>query len=145
MNLVELKRIFRGPKYTIGKLYVNGKYICDTLEDPDRDLNRNGVFDGDEEKIWRDTAIPNGDYEIEFRYSPSFSRRYGGKEMPYVINVPHFEGILFHWGNTAKDTHGCILVGQNTKVGMVLNSKITFDKVYDQLRSLKGGINLKVY
>lgn len=112
-----LKRIALRPDYTIGKLYVNGAYFCDTLEDKVTDVNKNGIFDGNEKKKYGESAIPYGRYEVEVNYSPKFRRR-----LPRLMNVPHFEGILIHRGNTPKDTAGCILVGENKEVGKVLNS-----------------------
>lgn len=112
-----LERKWLKENYTIGRLYVNGKFFCNTLEDTVRDINRNGIFDCGELKISGHTAIPYGEYEIIVNYSPRFKR-----ELPRLLNVPHFEGILIHRGNTHKDSSGCILVGENTKVGMVLNS-----------------------
>lgn len=116
---LELNRVFLGPKYTIGKLSIDGKYYCDTLEDPNRDTNKNGIFDGTEKKIAGDTCIPYGTYKIIVNVSPRF-----GRELPRLLNVPSFEGILIHRGNTAKDTAGCILVGENSVKGKVLNSTI---------------------
>lgn len=112
-----LERKWCKPEYTIGRLYINGKFYCNTLEDTVRDINKNGIFDCGELKISGHTAIPYGEYEIIVNYSPRFKR-----ELPRLLNVPHFEGILIHRGNTHKDSSGCILVGENTKVGMVLNS-----------------------
>lgn len=112
-----LERKWLKENYTIGRLYVNGKFFCNTLEDTVRDINKNGIFDCGELKISGHTAIPYGEYEIIVNYSPRFKR-----ELPRLLNVPHFEGILIHRGNTHKDSSGCILVGENTKVGMVLNS-----------------------
>lgn len=116
MNLV-LERKYLKSEYTIGNLCINGKFFCNTLEDCVRDINKNGTFDCGELKIKGHTAIPYGKYEIIVNYSPKFKR-----ELPRLLNVPHFEGILIHRGNTHKDSSGCILVGENTKKGMVLNS-----------------------
>lgn len=116
MNLV-LERKYLKSDYAIGNLYINGKFFCNTLEDCVRDINKNGTFDCGELKIKGHTAIPYGKYEIIVNYSPKFKR-----ELPRLLNVPHFEGILIHRGNTHKDSSGCILVGENTKKGMVLNS-----------------------
>lgn len=112
-----LERKWLKENYTIGRLFVNGVFFCNTLEDTVRDINKNGIFDCGELKISGHTAIPYGEYEIIVNYSPRFKR-----ELPRLLNVPHFEGILIHRGNTHKDSSGCILVGENTKVGMVLNS-----------------------
>lgn len=108
-----------GPEYTIGKLSIDGKPYCDTLEDPNRDTNKNGIFDGDEKKVAGNTCIPFGKYKVIVNVSPRF-----GRELPRLLNVPSFDGILIHRGNTAKDTAGCILVGENSVKGKVLNSTI---------------------
>lgn len=114
---LELKRRFLGKSYTIGSLSIDGKKFCDTLEDRVRDLNKNGVFDGDEKKVYGETAIPYGTYDVVVDYSPKFKR-----ELPRLQNVRHFEGILIHRGNTAEDSAGCILVGENEVKGKVINS-----------------------
>lgn len=114
---LELKRRFLGESYTIGSLSIDGKKFCDTLEDKVRDLNKNGVFDGDEKKVYAETAIPYGTYDIVVDYSPKFKRK-----LPRLQNVKHFEGILIHRGNTAEDSAGCILVGENKVKGKVINS-----------------------
>lgn len=114
---LELKRRFLGESYTIGSLSIDGKKFCDTLEDKGRDLNKNGVFDGDEKKVYAETAIPYGTYNVVVDYSPKFKR-----ELPRLQNVKHFEGILIHRGNTAEDSAGCILVGENKVKGKVINS-----------------------
>ena len=112
-----LERKWLKDKYTIGNLYVNGVFFCNTLEDKIVDLNKNGVFDCGELKISGHTAIPYGEYEIKLTYSPKFKR-----ELPLLIDVPYFEGIRIHRGNTRKDTSGCILVGENKEKGKVINS-----------------------
>lgn len=114
---LELKRRFLGESYTIGSFSIDGKKFCDTLEDKVRDLNKNGVFDGDEKKVYAETAIPYGTYNVVVDYSPKFKR-----ELPRLQNVKHFEGILIHRGNTAEDSAGCILVGENKVKGKVINS-----------------------
>lgn len=112
-----LTRRFRGEDYTIGTLYIDGERFCDTLEDQDRDANRNGVFDGDEKKVAGTTAVPNGTYQVVVNQSPRF-----GRELPRLLAVPSFEGVLIHRGNTPEDTAGCILVGENKVKGRVINS-----------------------
>lgn len=109
MNLL-LRRVALRKDYTVGKLYVDGEYWCDTLEDPVRDLAK-------EKKVAGRTAIPAGEYEVVVNISPKF-----GRLLPRLLRVPHFEGILIHRGNTAEDTAGCILPGENRAVGKVLNS-----------------------
>lgn len=120
-----LKRIALRPTYTIGKLYIDDVYFCDTIEDTVRDLNKNGKFDNGEKKIHSKTAIPYGIYEIKWTYSPRFK-----KYTPQLMNVPSFEGIRIHSGNTSADTEGCLILGKNKQVGKVLNSRDTINKFY---------------
>ncbi|MCB6972509.1 DUF5675 family protein [Butyricimonas sp. DFI.6.44] len=107
---LELNRIVKKPLYTIGRLFVDGEYFCDTLEDRCRDLDK-------EEKVMNETAIPAGTYEVIVNVSAKFKRK-----LPLLLNVPHFTGIRIHKGNTDKDTSGCILVGENRIPGRVINS-----------------------
>lgn len=120
-----LKRIALRPTYTIGKLYIDDAYFCDTLEDTVRDTNKSGKFDNGEQKIKGKTAIPYGIYEIKWTYSPRFK-----KYTPQLMNVPSFEGIRVHAGNTSADTEGCLILGENKQVGKVLNSRATINKFY---------------
>lgn len=120
-----LKRIALRPTYTIGKLYIDDVYFCDTIEDTVRDLNKNGKFDNGEKKVHSKTAIPYGIYEIKWTYSPRFK-----KYTPQLMNVPSFEGIRIHAGNTSSDTEGCLILGKNKQVGKVLNSRDTINKFY---------------
>lgn len=120
-----LKRIALRPTYTIGKLYIDDAYFCDTLEDTVRDTNKSGKFDDGEQKIKGKTAIPYGTYEIKWTYSPRFK-----KYTPQLMNVPSFEGIRVHAGNTSADTEGCLILGENKQVGKVLNSRATINKFY---------------
>ena len=106
---VEVKRIFKGNEYTIGKLYIDGAYFCDTLEDT---VRPNG------QKINGKTAIPAGTYKVRKTMSPRFKTI-----LPEILNVPNFTGVRIHSGNTAKDTEGCLLLGLNKSKGAVLNSK----------------------
>ena len=70
------------------------------------------------------TAIPAGTYEVIFNWSPKF-----GKNLPRLLNVPHFTGILIHSGNTAADSAGCILVGNNTEKGRLTSSRDTSNRL----------------
>ena len=114
---LRLERKYFKETYTIGNLYINGSFFSNTLEDKNRDVNKNGKFDNGETKIYGETCIPFGTYKIILTMSPKFKR-----ELPRLLNVPSFEGVLIHRGNTAKDSAGCILVGENKAVGKVLNS-----------------------
>lgn len=114
---LRLRRIALKDEYTIGKLYIDGEYFCDVLEPPTRDLNKNGIFDNGETKVKNDTAIPFGIYNVIVNRSPRFKR-----DLPRLLNVPDFDGVLIHRGNTKNDTSGCILVGENKVKGKVVNS-----------------------
>jgi hypothetical protein len=117
---LRLKRLYPKKNYTIGKLYINGVFYCDTLEDPVRDYNKDGDLDDPGEgKVWGNTAIPYGTYEVVVTWSPKFKRM-----LPLVMGVKHFTGIRIHAGNTIADTAGCILPGENKSPGRVMNSRV---------------------
>lgn len=136
-----IKRVALKPTYTIGHMYFNGKYVCDTLEDTVRDLDKDGKFDNGEVKIKGQTAVPYGIYEVVWAHSPKYKRY-----TPRLLNVNSFSGILIHSGNTAKDTDGCILVGENKQKGMVLNSRATVAKIYPIIRDAckRGKVRLTI-
>jgi hypothetical protein len=149
MKLV-LERTFRGSAYTIGKLYVDGDYFCDTLEDVDRGLSSDMPLSKiNEKKVYGETAIPTGTYKVVMNVvSPKFKDRAWAKpwdgKLPRLENVPGYEGVLIHVGNKAEDTLGCILVGQNKVKGQVINSTATFDKLMDLLTQTND-ITIKIY
>ena len=135
-----LKRIAKMEKYTIGKLYVDGEYFADTLEDADRNLT--STMSKDEiakVKVYGKTAIPTGTYVVDMNtVSPKFGKRswaqpYEGK-VPRLQDVPGYEGVLIHPGNTADDTSGCILVGRNKVKGQVVESQNTFHSLMNILK-----------
>lgn len=137
---IEVKRIALKDKYTIGHMYIDGKFVCDTLEDKVRDLNKNGKFDNGEVKIPKETAIPYGTYNVTMNIqSPKYSnyakypyaKKYNAF-MPRLQNVPSFEGVLIHAGNTADHTSGCILVGENKIKGQVINSQKIWTNLMDK-------------
>ena len=136
---LELKRIFRGPKYTIGKLYVDNQYICDTLEDTDRGLKQTDSLSSiQKKKVYGQTAIPTGTYGITLNViSPKFKDRGWAKfcngKLPRLLNVPGYDGVLIHVGNKPEDTLGCILVGYNKIKGQLINSTEAFKKLYSVL------------
>lgn len=124
---ITVKRIAIRSGYTIGRLSVNNQYFCDTLEDRDRGLtSAMSRLDIARIKVKGQTAIPTGRYRIIFTYSPKFRRK-----MPLLLDVPGFDAIRFHYGNTAADSEGCLLVGENKRKGMVLNSRKTFERLND--------------
>ena len=140
MELV-VNRKYKKQSYTIGDLYIDGKFFSNTLEDADRGLDNSMSLDKILElKKPSITAIPRGTYRITLDvYSPRFGNKSFYKEvcdgkLPRLLNVKGFEGILIHAGNTHTDTSGCLLVGSNTEKGKVLNSQDTFRKLYKLLK-----------
>ena len=130
--------------YTIGKLYCNGAYLCDTLEDKDRGLTSE-MSDSEilKLKVKGKTCIPSGIYIIDLNtVSPRMSKSAfymevcGGK-VPRLLGVKSYSGVLIHAGNGPEDTEGCILVGKNKAVGKVLDSKNTFADIYKILKHFK--------
>jgi hypothetical protein len=139
---LQVKRIFKGDRYTIGKLYIDGVYECDTIEDVVRELSATcpntprGIACACKEKVYAQTAIPAGTYRVTMEYSPWFKRT-----LPYLHNVPHFIGILIHSGNDQGHSSGCLIVGKNKVVGKVLESKATLDAL---LKKISGPKNLTI-
>ena len=115
---LELKRIARKERYTIGRLSVDGTYFCDTLEDTDRGLSDSMTLEEIKtRKVFSQTAIPTGTYTVGIHYWVKHRRN-----VPILNGVKGFSGILIHAGCTHEDTMGCILVGRNTEVGRLTNS-----------------------
>lgn len=110
---------------TISKMYIDGNFVCYTLEDVVRD-----------KKIAGETAIPEGKYKITLRNeggkNESYKKMYPSmhKGMLYVNDVPNYEYVLIHKGNTKKDTEGCLLVGEDIGVDSVSNSAKAYEKIY---------------
>lgn len=141
---LRLERRYKCNGYTIGRLYIDGSYFCDTLEDADRGLHSGmSAEEIAAKKLKSITAIPTGVYRVTLDVvSPRFGREKFYKEvcrgkLPRLVGVSGFEGVLIHCGNTAKDTDGCILVGQNKVNGQVINSRDTFRRLYPQMLAAK--------
>lgn len=137
---LQLKRRYKGTNYTIGDLYIDGEWFSNTLEDTDRNLT--STMSKDEiakVKVYGKTAIPTGTYVVDMNtVSPKFGKRswaqpYEGK-VPRLQDVPGYEGVLIHPGNTADDTSGCILVGRNKVKGQVVESQNTFHSLMNILK-----------
>lgn len=135
-----LIRIANRPTYCIGKLYIDGKWFCDTLEDTDRGLDDSmdvetilGL------KVYGMTAIPTGIYVVQLTYSPKYK-----KILPLITNVKGYAGVRIHSGNTEKDTEGCVLVGKNKEVGKVLDSRKTFNLLMKKINQSNGKIILDI-
>lgn len=130
--------------YTIGRLYVDGELFCNTLEDRDRGLRQGDSLASIKvRKVYGETAIPKGTYRVAMNtVSPKYAavdwyKNLCGGKMPRIVNVPGFDGILIHPGgsNGPLDTMGCILVGKNTIVGKLTESKATFQKLYKRMKA----------
>lgn len=137
-----LERKYPKSNYTIGNLYIDGKFYCNILEDTVRDINKDGTFNCGELKISGHTAIPYGEYEVKVTYSPKFRR-----QLPLLLNVKHFEGIRIHRGNSSKDSSGCLLPGENLKKGMVLNStkyELELTKLIKECNNRKEKVTIKI-
>ena len=138
---IKIDRTNKKETYTIGNLYVDGRWLCSTLEDRDRGLEQSdtvayirGV------KIPGETAIPTGRYRITMdvvsqKYNGvKWYRDFCGGRMPRLLNVPGFEGILIHPGSDALSTAGCILVGLNTMRGRLTASRAKFQELYKLMK-----------
>jgi len=113
-----LKRLHRTENSTIGELSIDGKFECYTLEDKERDV-----------KIKGETAIAKGTYNVTITQSNRFKRL-----LPLLANVPNFEGVRIHAGNTNHDTEGCILVGTTRSKDFIGNSRVAFDKLFKKMQ-----------
>ena len=125
---LKLIRTWYADTYTIGKLYIDGVYFCDTLEDKNRDVDKNGIFNNGEKKVYGKTCIPFGTYKVILSMSSRFK-----KILPLLLNVPQFDGIRIHSGNTDEDSSGCILVGINDIKGRISKSTITLNSLMTKL------------
>lgn len=139
-----VKRKYKKQNYTIGNLYVDGKFFSNTLEDTDRGLkDYMTISEILEQKKPSKTAIPSGTYSVtldvvspKFGSKPFYKEVCNGK-LPRLVNVKGFDGVLIHAGNTAEDSAGCLLVGMNLEKGKVFKSQETFRKLYEVLNEAK--------
>lgn len=125
--LIELKRTLKLPKCTIGDLYVDGKFVCYVVEDTVREVIGQPVATW---KIPHVTAIPVGTYDVIIDMSNRFK-----KLLPLIKNVPGFEGVRIHTGNTAEDTEGCLIVGNIKMVSSVGQSKVAMAKLQPMIQA----------
>lgn len=139
---IKVERRWPKATYVIGVLFIDGIRYCETLEDADRGLKQT---DSEEyikaRKVAGETAIPKGKYTITMNVT---SPKYAGVawywnlcrgKMPRLLHVPGFDGILIHPGSDALSTRGCVLVGKNTKVGKLTDSKVTFQQIYKLMKA----------
>lgn len=144
---IKVDRKWKKEKYTIGRLYINGEFICNTIEDTDRGLTQSmSEEEIKSKKIYGKTAIPSGRYKILMNVvSPKFSQKEfymnvcKGK-VPRLKGIKGFSGVLIHSAATADNVEGCIGVGFNTEIGRLTSIKEAFEKVYSKLSSSKEDI-----
>ena len=126
MNLTLYRKWFTDIS-TTGALFIDGAFFCYTLEDAVR-----------EQKVYGKTAIPYGKYEVVITYSPRFQ-----KNMPLLLNVPNFECVRIHTGNTARDTEGCILVGKSKGYDFVGGSRKAYDELMERIKGQKVTLEIR--
>jgi len=125
-----VRRKYRKTEYTIGAMYIDGVYFCDTVEDCDRGLLQGMSFDAIKKiKVYGKTAIPMGRYKITLTHSQKFN-----KTLPLINDVKGFAGIRIHNGVNADSSLGCIIVGENKIKGGVINSRVTMERLMSKLR-----------
>lgn len=118
---IEIKRLHKTKNSTIGELSIDGKFECYTLEDKERPI-----------KIKSETAIPKGTYKVIINQSNRFKRL-----LPLLLNVPNFEGVRIHSGNSNHDTEGCILVGRTMTKDYIGQSRLAFEKLFKKMQLAK--------
>lgn len=138
---LRLERTYKKEKYTIGRLYVDGVFFCNTLEDVDRGLTQETTaLEIAEKKVYGETAIPTGTYKVVLDvYSPKFGKKeyyknFCGGYLPRLLNVKGFNGILIHRGVDQYDSAGCILVGWNRVKGKLVDSQKAFEELYKMMK-----------
>jgi hypothetical protein len=130
---ITIERKYKKDTYTIGRIYIDGVYFCDSLEDKDRNLDSSmSLEDVLAKKVYGETAIPYGTYDAEVTYSPKFKR-----DLLLIKDVKGFTGIRVHNGSFATDSLGCILCGKNTHVGMLSESKKTLEAFMKRIEGEK--------
>lgn len=120
--VITVKRLYKTENSTIGEMLVDGVFECFTLEDKERPV-----------KIKGETAIPKGTYRVIINQSNRFKRL-----LPLLIDVPNFEGVRIHSGNSNHDTEGCILVGQTRNKNYIGQSRKAFDKLFKKMQAAKN-------
>jgi len=136
---IVLKRTDFTDKTTISEVSINDTHECYVLEDKDRGLFQEMSLEQlNKLKVYGETAIPYGKYEVKITYSMRFK-----KDLPILLNVPGYEGIRIHLGNTAADTHGCLLPGRVKLVDKVADSTFAFNQLFAKIK--KALLTERVY
>lgn len=147
---VLVKEVASRDLYTISKLFVDGNYHCDVLQDTNRGLTQSMTLEEiNSIKVKGKTAIPKGTYRVTLNVvSPRFSQKaqyaFCQGKLPRLLDVPGYEGVLIHIGNTPEDTDGCLLVGYNKVKGQVIDSTKAFKELYSILSSAKDEIEITI-
>ncbi|MFD2163672.1 DUF5675 family protein [Paradesertivirga mongoliensis] len=132
---LKVQRKLRTDESTIGVLFVNDIRQCFTLEDKDRGLAKaqplRTILAA---KVYAKTAIPAGKYEVIVNFSNRFK-----KQLPLLLQVPGFEGVRIHPGNTAADTEGCILLGSSQGKNWIGESRLAFEAFMQKLKTASEG------
>jgi len=148
---ITVDRKYKKELYTISNLYVDGVWFCNVIEDTDRKLRQtDSLAHIQAVKVASRTAIPSGTYKVTLDVvSPKFSKKtyyktFCNGKLPRLCNVPGFEGILIHKGNTEKDSAGCLIVGYNKVKGKVINSQEAFEKLYKKMQENKNNLTIEI-
>ena len=120
--VIQIKRLYKTNNSTIGELYIDGVFECYTLEDKEREI-----------KIKSETAIPKGKYKVIINKSNRFKQL-----LPLLLNLPNFEGVRIHPGNTNHDTEGCILTGTTKGKDFIGNSRIAFNRLFRKMQEAES-------
>ena len=134
---LKVDRKWKADTYTISAFFINGVRFYETVEDKDRGLSSGmSLADINSKKVYGETAIPTGTYKVILSVSNKFktrawAKKYGGL-VPELVNVPGFSGVRIHPGNTAADSLGCILPGENKIKGGVTNSTKRYYELMDK-------------
>lgn len=137
MELI-LRRKYKKADYTIGKLYNDMQYLCDTMEPPVRNIasTMSAKAINKVKEQYGPTAIPPGRYPIVINWSNKF-----GKWLPLLVGVKGYNGVRIHAGNKPSETQGCILPGYNNRPGYLLQSTTCLNTIMRLLQDCfdKGG------
>lgn len=143
-----LNRKYKKDTYTIGEILINGKFVCSTIEDKDYGFNKTTPVETIKKTKAAhpaQVAIPAGRYEISTSYYRGMATKYPWYKstsckgnIPCLVNVPGYTGILIHCGTSAASSAGCIIVGYNTKKGQLTDSKKAFMLVCDEIMKAKS-------
>ncbi len=142
MYIIKVERRWKMENYTISRLYLNGVRYYEALEDKDRGLVQTDSLEKIKKvKVKGETAIPKGKYLVDMNtVSPKYAKiawakKLCGGKMPRLVDVPGWEGVLFHPLTDASQTEGCIGVGKNLVKGKILESRACFEHIYKEMKA----------